>query len=251
MGRDLTDKDVAALYGALIAVLIIMIVVLVFRGFGYIVTADTGFLTVVFGAVIAFALQSGRLTEFSVGGFTAKFQAAAKEKASGASIAPISQVLHHCTKDSLSDLPTLVMNAKGQAAVAIELKLPAAGNGNFDSYALLEYVSQISAVAVSTYVVVIDSERRFIGAVEADRLVALGPRDQLVNAANANDVTSLRNLPFLETHWERIGVDNLTALKSMQASNASFLVLVDGAFQPQEVAIRRQISDHLLLALAT
>jgi hypothetical protein len=266
IGSILWTKEAAGLACGILCAALLTWLLTEFSELGYVVSADTGYVTVVAVAVLVLALLSGRLTEFSFGGMSAKFNAVAQDPVRSDNISQTGQTLHNFEKGTLTALPDTLARASKYSVAAIELRLPPRSDsplGNYQENMLLAYAREFFSVVPDSYVIVTSVEGEFIGAVEAGRIAALcvctpglsadsypDLLTKFVEYANRGDKDRLLGLGLLKTATANCGINNKAALRKMQEHNLDFLVLVDEYFAPRRIAIRHQIIEKLLLALA-
>ena len=230
-----------------------------FGALGYTVSADTGFVTVVAVALLIFALLGGRLTEFSFGGVSAKFEAAAKTEVAAQDIV-VGRELSQFEKEGVAALPRLIRQLSTASVAGIELHL---GSGMYRKPDIAAYAREFTAATKRSYFVV-TSDGRFVGAIDTSKIVALCACESLVHnaqappardllqefvdAVNENNSSALILVTLLQTRSAAVGIDNKTALQKMEEFDADFLVLLDEQKRPVKIALRQEIVAQLLLA---
>jgi CBS domain-containing protein len=163
---------------------------------------------------------------------------------------PVTNVLEGAKAD-VGQIPRLLQ--KNTEALSFRL-----GGGHYYGPAIAEYMSKLSQSPSFRYVVVLQSDGKFVGIMEARQLLALlttpGQQmsDQIATYLNDNDLAAIQKLPglILASKAVRQTADKRQVLTQMQEMDVQTLPVVDDVGAFVGVVDRSKLTASILIEIA-
>lgn len=246
--------DAAAIYCAAAIFAAGTALVLIFNGLGFKESA-TAIVTILVIPLLAYAVLSGKISEFSApGGFSAKFKAATQQNIDSAStkLSDRKKQLLTIEKGTAADLKTVISQTKKGEPIALILRF---GRADYYQAQVTEtYLDHLRDLDPELIVIVVDDiSNEFVAMIDASSFLSLSREEEqaLVNAIGDRKLNFLRQFPQFRFKAISEGQTNAEALRLMNAENTKTLVVLDPHNKPTAVIKREDIVAHIIEKLTT
>lgn len=217
------------------------------------------FIAVLLVPLIVYAVASGRLAEFSgPGGWGAKFRDEAKAGVQGVGLVENTttlevQELQPVEKGGVSQLQEFTRNLRRDQPNALMLRV---GRGGYAPNAILQYLTQLSALGPSTHVVFIHyNDGQFVGSATASQVAALlanrQTEEEFMNELLLGGPEAFGDFDFLVRESLTPEDTNEKALQKFSETNAQALVVLSANGRtPIGIVDRNRLMTQLMVKLA-
>jgi CBS domain-containing protein len=215
---------------------------------------DTLFVALLFVPIIVYVIFSGRLKELRAGGLEAKFIDIAEQSVEVASetIEPSTEEMEIVAKGDIKELQRRLQRLDESKPIILTLALGKIGY--YDRQAGLQYIEALSQYRNFKFVVILDSENKFVAYIPSWAMLQIlrleGLGSEFVRIISEGNKGDLRRYPGIVTKTISIKATNLDALREMTAQNLDALVVIDENQKLKGVVEREQILSKLLLGMA-
>ena len=254
MSRQTVSKEVTAILVSVLFLVLGFFAIWVTRTVMDI-EGDAVFVSLLLVPILVYVIFSGRLKEIRApGGLEAKFSDAADRSVEPA-FEPVEASIGEMqvvTKGGMSDLRSYLPHVDESKPIILTVTL--GRQGYYGRTALQQYMDALSQFRNFKFVVMLDSDGRFVAympswmAKQILSMESLG--EEFVEAINEGRVLDLRRYGAVTTPIST-KTTNIQAIQEMTAQNLEALVVIDEQGRPKGVVEREQVLSKLLLAMAT
>ena len=240
-----------------VAILIFVAGLALVAAFHYYEVEDTGtkLITLLLIPFVAYGVTSGKLLELSApGGFSAKFQTAARAPVAGSAtqltdkMKPLQQV----EKRSNTEIRDIVAKLEKGKPVALTVRF---GKANYYKASVSRnYIKALLSYDPDLVIVIVDNQSdEFVAMIDANAFLGLSDVDEqkMLNAIGQQDLDYLKKFPQFLFEGIADNASNAEALRKMSALNTKTLVVLNRQEQPHAIVKRDDIVANILEQLTT
>ena len=206
--------------------------------------------------LVVYGISSGKILEFSgPGGWSAKFQQAARQKAVATATAITADMneLQPVEKESLARLNEIIPTLTKGKPLALILFF---GRRNYQDLNIVRiYLRKLQTVDPTAVVILIDNaSKSFVGMIEGDMFLELLDTEgqRLIDAINRGNRDYLRQIN-IQRQYAVVVFRSLTmkhtnadAIRQMKELNIRTMIVVDRNSRPNAIVKRDEIVEHIL-----
>jgi len=219
------------------------------------IEGETLFIFLFLIPILAYAIFSGRLSEFKAGGIEAKFVDVAKQSVEIGSetIEPSVNDMRVVAKAGAKELQKMLHRLDESKPIVLTAILGKRGYYNREVW--LHYLEALSQYQNFKFVVILNKDGQFIAYMaswamrQLLRMEDLG--DHFVQTINQGNDFELKQFPGVITSAISTRTTNLEALKELTTRNIEALVVIDDNKKLKGVVEREQILSKLFIGMAT
>lgn len=258
--RAMTKEMRAAVAGGVVT---IALVALFAVGHKAGLTETTAYALAIATGLVIYGVVSGRLTEFSGGGLSAKLTSIVHSEINitSVSLKALSDdmgVIKSIPKGNITGLRVALQHLTETTPIVLSLTLGSPNNLEF----VRAYLAALSVYRSFRFVLLLNSDgilqasvpaailTRLLRKVDGDPITEDKKANELIEAINEGVLDKLRAEPGVTTAMLRPDATNLAALETMTKENLDAIVVVDKNGRPISIIDRSQLVAKFILVIA-
>ncbi len=202
--------------------------------------------------IIIYAIISGKLSEIKAGGLEAKFATVAKRPVDVGSQKIVYSEAGEVEKSSVPELTKQMKALDKSKPFFLSLEV---GKWKYSGNALRKYVEELSEFPTFKFVVIVNSERKFVACFPAQTILKITKKQQLLEelevSLNHEDPHRSTMHPGAITETLSADSTNHDALVKMTSQRLEAMIVLDKERRVNGIVERDQVVGKLLAAIAS